>query len=82
MKKVPIRSATIDEHPDFAVITSSAKRGYGIFSLHVTMYDANHNCKIVGGKVVPVDWVDGEMITPPLHEAVIKRKIENEGLWW
>lgn len=74
--KIPIKSCTIEDHPQFAVVTDDPDWGHGIFSLHVTMYDANHNCKITGGQVVPVDWVDGQMIVPPLHEA-IKRRSES-----
>jgi hypothetical protein len=41
----------VDDHP-------------GVYSIHVTKYDARHNARIVDGVVMPLDWVGDEMILP------------------
>lgn len=59
MNRLPIFSNSIEEKPQFAVVTTE-----GIVSVHVIEYDAKHNAKMLNGMVAPIDWVGEEMILP------------------
>lgn len=68
-------SCSIQDKPNFAVVTNSEDLGFGVFSWHVASYEANANAKIVGGKVVPVDYIDGEIILPPLAKKIVRTRL-------
>lgn len=72
-----IPSVSIEDKPQFAVVTTKLNSGYGvgIFSWHVFEEDAEHNAKITKGMVVPVDYVGGQLIIPPFAEAAIRRAL-------
>lgn len=64
--KQPIQTASWAEHPNWAVVTTSEEWGHGVYSIHVAEYDATHNAKVTGGSKVPLDYVNGEVVTPLL----------------
>lgn len=64
----------VDDKPEWAVVTQDGKcssatlkfSGFGVMTWHNDKEDADHNAKLTGGTVVPVDYFNGEMIMPPL----------------
>jgi hypothetical protein len=71
MKTIP--SLGINSKPSFACVTNSKRWGFGVFSWHLSLKDAEHNARVTGGTAVPVDYVDGELITPSLATKAIDR---------
>ena len=65
----------IDMHPNYAIVTNSPEHGTGIYSWHISKAEALHNARIVKGIVVPVRYKDGELITPPLAEVYVMKRI-------
>lgn len=63
------------DKPQWAVVTNGGEHGYGVFSWHNVELDAKHNASITGGKMVPVDYLHGELIIPPLAKKIIEKKI-------
>jgi hypothetical protein len=59
-------SLSVTDEPEYAVVTSSDEHGYGVFSWHIIKQQAIHNAQVTDGIVVPVDYVNGELIIPPL----------------
>ena len=56
-----------------ACVTASSEWGFGVFSWHNCEEDAMWNAQVTGGRVVPVDRVDGDWIVPPLAAATVNR---------
>jgi hypothetical protein len=50
--------------------------GAGVYSWHGSEADAEHNARITGGRAVPVDRMDGEVIVPSLARMVLDRSME------
>lgn len=69
------KSLSIADHPDYAVVTNSTQYGVGVYSWHISKEEALHNARIVQGVVVPVDYMNGELITPPLAKAFLGLKL-------
>lgn len=61
MRSLPIVSNAVEDRPQFVVLVDDHP---GVYSVHVTRYDAVHNARIVNGVVGPIDWVGNEMILP------------------
>lgn len=70
-----VRSCTIADKPVYAVITSCDRFGWGVFSWHVHRGGADENALETGGVVVPVDYVNGDLIVPSLASRVISRHL-------
>ena len=77
--EVPTPSISIGDKPICAVVTASAKWGYGVACWCANLHDANRNARIMGGRVVPVDYMDGQLIVPSLAQAVIDKRLRNQG---
>jgi len=69
-------SVAIPSHPEFAVVTANDTCGYGVFSWHVEKEHAIHNAKVLGGRWIPVDYINGNLIIPPLAVTVTKKGID------
>lgn len=76
---IPINSNPLKDRPQFAVVVNNPQWGWGIFSMHITHYDAKHNSKIVDGQVLPIDWVKEEYILPPLAFKYLRNALKQEG---
>ena len=81
MKSSVFPTVELEDKPQHCVVTDDPKWGHGIFSMHVILYEAKHNARITGGKLVPIDYVNGEIIPPPLALAIRKRKQEDGAIW-
>jgi hypothetical protein len=77
MDRLPVPSVSIKDQPQWAVVTNGGDYGYGVFSWHVVEQDAKHNASITGGKLVPVDYLHGELIIPSLAKRIIEKKIKS-----
>jgi hypothetical protein len=76
MVMTPIPSVSIANHPEFAVVTNDPhKYGIGVFSWHYERKAAEHNAKATGGTVVPVDYINGELIVPALATNLIDKAL-------
>ncbi len=64
------------EKPQFAVVCNDPEHCVGVFSWHLDEGDAQHNAELTGGQVVPVDYVDGELIVPPLAVSKMNRFVD------
>lgn len=71
MANKPVPGCCIRSNPEYACIVASATYGYGVYSWHIDKKEADYNASIVSGKVVPVDYYEGHLLTPPLAKAVI-----------
>lgn len=67
-----VESLAITSKPDWACVVANPKIGYGVYSWHRTKEEAQHNANILEGTAVPVDYIGGELIVPPLAKATIK----------
>lgn len=59
-------SVSTAARPTHAVITSSPKYGYGVYSWHTSLQSAQENARETGGVLVPVDYLNGELLVPSL----------------
>lgn len=73
MRSVIIPSVSIADKPSHCCITNN-EWGYGVFSWHINIHDAQHNAKVTGGICMPVDYVDGELVVPSLAHSIISKK--------
>lgn len=73
MDKVPVKSCRLEDHPQYGVVVDDPKWGHGLFSVHVAKVDAVRNVNITGGVLVPIDWINGKMIEPPLSRSIRAR---------
>jgi len=65
------KGVSIADHPEYAVVTNSTQYGVGVYSWHISQGEALHNSRIVKGTTVPVDYINGELIIPPLAKAYL-----------
>lgn len=72
--KKPLPSVSIVSKPEFCCIVANPKLGFGVYSWHMTKEEADFNSNLLGGVTMPVDYIDGNLITPPLAQAVIMGK--------
>jgi hypothetical protein len=70
----------MDDNPQFAVVTQSDEWGWGATSWHHNRVDAEYNANVTEGRVVPVDYIDGEMIVPPLARAALQKGLSKHGM--
>ncbi len=68
------------DNPSYAVVCNSPQHCVGVFSWHHDEDDAQHNAALTGGQLVPVDYVNGQIIIPPLAGNMIKKFIKEKGL--
>lgn len=77
MGKIPVKSCRLEDHPQYGVVVDDLKWGYGLFSIHVAKVDAIRNVNITGGVLVPIDWINGKMIEPPLARSIrVRHQLE------
>jgi hypothetical protein len=72
------KSLSIANDVEFAVVTDCEEHGYGIFSWHHFKEHALYNAAVTGGKVVPTDRYNGELLTPALATAVVIKSFKNQ----
>ena len=71
------KSLAICHDVQFAVVTNSVRAGYGVYGWHCFKEHAEHNAKVVGGRVIPVDRMNDEVILPSLAARVIEGSMDS-----
>jgi hypothetical protein len=72
------KSLSVANDVQFAVVTNCEEHGYGVFSWHHFKVHALYNAAVLGGRVVPTDRYNGELLTPALATAVIIKHFKNQ----
>lgn len=66
------RSIAICHDVEWACVTFGGKFGYGVYSWHHFREHAEHNARVTGGRAIPCDRMNGEVIIPSLAKKVVE----------
>lgn len=72
----PIASLDVLNHKIEACVVFDHGNVFGVFSWHGCMDDAKHNAKLIGGKAIPTDSMDGYVMLPACVIARIRKVFE------